>query len=211
MLTPAAQQALSILRDGAQFQWYVVPLLTLVLYVYGVEVERRNWRLVFAGLGFWGMDWINEIINSAVMHFTHYAPIWAVPGKTAYLLLVGLNIEICFMFAILGVVACKMLPADRTLRILGMPNRLFFGMLGSVLCVVVEYALNAIGALTWDYSWWNRDAPWLIVLFGYLHFFLVSFHIHDLDSPKRQLGLLGLIYGTVAAGMLVFGAGLGWL
>ncbi|HEY0846730.1 MAG TPA: hypothetical protein VGE12_15265 [Noviherbaspirillum sp.] len=59
-----------------QYQWYVVPLLVLVLYVYGVEVERRNWRLVFAGLGFWGMDWINEIINSAVMHFTQYAPIW---------------------------------------------------------------------------------------------------------------------------------------
>lgn len=211
MLTPAAQQALSILRQGSQYQWYVVPLLVMVLYIYAVEVERRNWRLVFAGLGFWGMDWINEIINSAVLHLSQYAPIWGAPGKTAYLLLVGLNIEICFMFAILGIVSCKMLPADRSLRILGMPNRFFFAMLGSILCVIVEYGLNAIGALTWDYSWWNRSAPWLIVPLGYLHFYLVSFYIYDLDSAAKQLKVLGIVYGAAAAGALVLGAGLGWL
>lgn len=211
MLTPAAQQALSILRQGSQYQWYVVPLLVMVLYIYAVEVERRNWRLVFAGLGFWGMDWINEIINSAVLHLSQYAPIWGAPGQTAYLLLVGLNIEICFMFAILGIVSCKMLPADRSLRILGMPNRFFFAMLGSILCVIVEYGLNAIGALTWDYSWWNRGAPWLIVPLGYLHFYLVSFYIYDLDSAAKQLKVLGIVYGAAAAGALVLGAGLGWL
>lgn len=211
MLTPAAQQALSILRQGSQYQWYVVPLLVLVLYIYAVEVERRNWRLVFAGLGFWGMDWINEIINSAVLHLSQYAPIWGAPGQTAYLLLVGLNIEICFMFAILGIVSCKMLPADRSLRILGMPNRFFFAMLGSILCVIVEYGLNAIGALTWDYSWWSRGAPWLIVPLGYLHFYLVSFYIYDLDSTAKQLKVLGIVYGVAAAGALVLGAGLGWL
>jgi hypothetical protein len=30
MLTPAAQEALGILRDGSQFQWYVIPLLAFV-------------------------------------------------------------------------------------------------------------------------------------------------------------------------------------
>ena len=50
MLTESTQQALAILRDGSQFQWYVVPLFALVVYVYAVEVERRNWSLVF-GLG----------------------------------------------------------------------------------------------------------------------------------------------------------------
>ncbi len=33
MLTPAAQEALGILRDGSQFQWCVIPLLTFVTYI----------------------------------------------------------------------------------------------------------------------------------------------------------------------------------
>jgi RsiW-degrading membrane proteinase PrsW (M82 family) len=61
MLTESATQALSILRDASLFQWYVIPIFALVVYVYSVEIERRNWNLVFAGLAFWGMDWINEI------------------------------------------------------------------------------------------------------------------------------------------------------
>ncbi len=33
--------------------------------------------------------------------------------RLAYVILIGLNIEICFMFAISGIVWAKMLPADR--------------------------------------------------------------------------------------------------
>ena len=109
MLTDSAAQALGILRDGSQFQWYVIPLFAFVVYVYAVEVERRNWDLVFAGLAFWGMDWFNETWNSLVLHFTDYAPVWAAPGKTAFLILIGLNIEICFMFAVAGVTFGKLL------------------------------------------------------------------------------------------------------
>ena len=124
MPTDASLRALKILRDGSQFQWYVIPFLMLVLYIYTVEVERRNWNLVFAGLAFWGMDWFNEIWNGLVFHFTQYAPVWGAPGRTAYLILIGLNIEICFMFACAGIVVAKTLPADKSLKILGVPNRL---------------------------------------------------------------------------------------
>src|SRR5512144_2469403 len=104
MPTEASQRALTILRDGGQYQWYVIPLLAIALYVYAVEVERRNWNLVFAGLALWGMDWLNEIVNALVLRATRYAPLWGAPADTAYLLLVGLNVEICFMFAIAGIV-----------------------------------------------------------------------------------------------------------
>ena len=67
MPTDSAQQALSILRDGSQFQWHVIPLLLLVLYVYANEIERRNWNVVFAGLALFGMDWFNEIWNALVL------------------------------------------------------------------------------------------------------------------------------------------------
>ena len=56
MPTESATEALKILRVGGQFQWYVIPLFTLVVYVYANEVQKRNWNLVFAGLAFWRMD-----------------------------------------------------------------------------------------------------------------------------------------------------------
>jgi hypothetical protein len=211
MPTESAAQALAILRDGSLFQWYVITLFALVVYVYANEVERRNWNLVFAGLAFWGMDWFNEIWNSLVFHFTQYAPVWGAPGKTAYLILIGLNIEICFMFAVAGITFAKMLPADRKARILGLPNRLFLALAGSAFCVLVEILLNAVGALTWDYPWWNAGAPWLIFLFGYLTFFLVSFWVYDMASRRKQLTVLALIYGVDLLALLIFGVGLRWI
>ena len=211
MPTPDASQAVRILRDGAQFQWYVISLLALVLYVYSTEMQRKNWSLVFAGLAFWGMDWFNEIWNGLVFHFTQYAPVWGAPAKTAYLILIGLNIEICFMFAIAGIAMAKMLPEDRSLRILGIPNRWFIAIGGSVFCVVVEMLLNAVGALTWDYSWWNVRAPWLIFLMGYLPFFLVAFWVHDMPSTKRQAFTAGAILTFDAVCLVLFGAVLGWI
>ena len=211
MPSASAAAALSILRDPNQFQWYVIPLLALVFYIYAVEVERRNFNLIFAGLAFWGMDWFNEIWNALVFYFNGYAPVWGAPGKTAYLILIGLNIEICFMFAVSGVVWGKMLPKDKKIKVLGLPNRLFFAICGSIFCVFVEVLLNLMDALTWDYSWWSVGAPWLIFLIGYLPFFLVSFWVHDMDNFKKQFMTAGGILGFDLACLLIFGAGLGWI
>jgi len=212
MPTASAAQALAILRDGrATFQWYVIPLFALVVYVYAAEVERHNWSLVFAGLAFWGMDWFNEIWNGLVFHFTGYAPVWGAPGRTAFLLLIGLNIEICFMFAIAGITFGKLLPADRKLKLLGAPNRLFFAVAGSIFCVFIEVLLNAAGALTWDYPWWRAGAPWLIFLIGYLPFFLVSFAVHDMATVRRKAVTVGGILGCDLLCLVIFGALLRWI
>jgi hypothetical protein len=210
-MTESAQQALSILRDGSLFQWYVIPLFALVVYVYANEVEKRNWSLVFAGLAFWGMDWFNEIWNGLVFHFTQYAPVWGAPGGTAYLILIGLNIEICFMFAIAGIAFSKMLPKDKKMKMLGIPNRLLFAIVGAVFCVFVECLLNAVGALTWEYPWWNAGVPWLIFLVGYLYFFLVSFWVFDMESIKKQAITVGAILGFDIICLVVFMGILGWI
>jgi len=203
-MTESAQQALSILRDGSLFQWYVIPLFALVVYVYANEIEKRNWSLVFAGLAFWGMDWFNEIWNGLVFHFTQYAPVWGAPGKTAYLILIGLNIEICFMFAIAGIAFSKMLPKDKKMKLLGIPNRLLFAIVGAAFCVFVEYLLNAVGALTWEYPWWNTSTPWLIFLVGYLYFFLVSFWVLDMESIKKKVITVGAILAFDVICLVVF-------
>ena len=211
MPTEAAQQALAVLRDGSQFKWYVIPLFALVVYVYAVELERRNWNLVFAGLAYWGLDWFNEIWNSLVFRFTNRAPVWGAPGQTAYLILIGLNIEICFMFAIAGIAFGKMLPPDKRTKILGLPNRLVIAVGGAAFCVFVEVLLNAVGALTWDYPWWSARSPWLIFLIGYFHFFLVSFWVHDLKTIRQKVTVVGIIFAVDIIAILVFGVALGWL
>jgi hypothetical protein len=210
MLTESASQALSILRDASLFQWYVIPLFALVVYVYSVEIERRNWNLVFAGLAFWGMDWINEIWNSLVLHFSGYAPMWGAPADTALLILVGLNIEIMFMFSIAGIAFGKMLPPDPKQKILGLPNRIFFAITNSAFCVIVEIWLNHIGALTWDWRYWSATSPIPIFLFGYLHFFLISYWVHDMKTVRAKAITVGIIFGVAIFGLVVFGA-LGWI
>jgi hypothetical protein len=210
-MTNSAVQALSILRDGSQFQWYVITLLAFLFYVYTVEVEKRNWSLVLAGLAFWGMDWFNEIWNGLVLHFTGFAPVWGAPGKTAYLILVGLNIEIMFMFAVSGVIWTKMLLPDKKARILGLPNRWFIAIAGSAFCVFVEYLLNSIGALTWEYVWWNRNAPWLIFLIGYLTFFIVAFWVYDMKDFKQKLWVVGALWGFDIACLILFLGILRWI
>lgn len=210
--TESAAQALAILRDPSQFQWYVIPLLLVLIYIYNVEIGRKNWSIVFAGLALWGMDWFNEIWNALVFHFTNYAPVWGAPaGDTAYLLLIGLNIEITFMFAIMGIAAAHTLPADKHMKIMGLPNRVVYAVAYSIAAVIIEMLLNQAGALTWEYSWWSVQAPWLIFLIGYLPFFVVSFWVHDMEKVKNQAITVGTILGFDSLCLIVFGGFLNWI
>ena len=210
-MTEASQQALRILRDADLFQWYVVPLFALVVYVYAVEVERRNWSIVFAGLAFYGMDLFNETWNALILHFTDRSAVWTAPGETAYLILVGLNIEITFMFAVAGVAFAKMLPADKSLKILGIPNRWFFAVANSILCVFVEVLLNRAGALVWEYPWWDFPNVGLIVLFGYLPFMVVSFWVYDMERIRNKIATVAVIYAVDLTAIILFASVLGWI
>jgi len=209
--TESAGEALKILRDPSQFQWYIIPLLAIAIFVYSNEIEKKNWNTVFAGLAFWGMDWFNEIWNALVFHFTNHAPVWGAPGKTAFLILIGLNIEICFMFSIAGIAMTKMLIMDKKAKVLGIPNRLFFAVLGSVFCVFVECVLNAAGRLTWDYPWWSIRVPWLVFIIGYMPFFLVSYYVYDLKTVKSKIAVVGTIYTVVISSLIIFGVILKWI
>ncbi|MFC7446924.1 hypothetical protein [Rhodococcus daqingensis] len=208
-MTDNARAALEILRDASLFKWYVIPLLLMVIYIYAVEVERRNWNVLFAGLALWAMDLFNEIWNSLVFHFTDRAPVWAAIGPTAYQILIGLNIEICFMFAIMGIAAAKMLPPKET-RIFGLPNRPVLVAVNSAAAVGVEVLLNKIGVLTWEWSWWQPGFPFLIWLIGYVPFFAVCFYVHDLPTVRAKALVVGGILGINAAAIIGFGAA-GWL
>jgi hypothetical protein len=209
--TAATVQALANLRSAAHFQWYVIPLLSFVFYVYFVEVERKNWNLVLAGLAFYGLEFFIEMLNGLFLHFSHHSAVWTAPQDSAFLITVGLNIEICMMFAVAGVIFAKALPADKSAKILGLPNRWFYALTNAILCVVVEVVLNAWGALVWEYWWWNRSFPFLIVIIGYSLYMFFSFWVHDMTSRKRQIAVVGAMWGIDVVTYGVFMGWLGWI
>lgn len=210
-VTDFTRHAERILRDPSQFKWYAVTLLVLVMYVYATEVERRRWDIVCAGLAFWFADWLNEVVNALVLHFSHRAALWTVTGSTSYLILIGLCIEICFMFAIGGIVYAKVLPADRNVRILRMPNRFAIALGFSLFAVAVEVLLHATGYFHWEYWWWNVPFVPLIVIFGYLWFFLVAAWVFDMRDVGRQARTVALFGAFDLALILVCGPLLGWI
>ncbi len=211
VITDASQQALDILRDGSTFSWSTVTLLAFVFYVYAVEVERRRWDIILAGVAFFLMDVFNELVNSAIFHATDRAPLWAVTGDTSYLILIGWTIEIAFMFLVTGIIFVKQLPPDRKMRILGVPNRVFLVLAFSCFCVLVELFLHSTGYFHWEYWWWNTPFVPLIVIFGYATFFAIAAYVYDLgENRRKQLRVVGGMAAIDAA--LAVGLGLaGWL
>ena len=204
-------EAERVLRAPGRLEWSTITLLALVVYVYTVEIERANWDAVLTGVAFWLMDWVNEIINALVLHFNGHAALWTVTGTSSFVILIGLNIEISMFFAINGVIFAKLLPADRTERILGIPNRWALAIGLSLVSVGVELLLHADGVFHWYYWWWNVASFPVIVVFGYLTFYVVAFWVHDMDSRARQLRVVGGLAGFVLASGLLFGPVLGWI
>jgi hypothetical protein len=210
-VAPFTREAEHVLRAPGLFQWSTVTLLALVVYVYAVEIERRNWDAVLTGLAFWLMDWVNELINALVLHFDGHAALWTVTGTSSYVILIGLNIEISLFFAINGVIFAKLLPPDRSMRILGIPNRWALAIALSLVSVGVELLLHADGVFHWYYWWWNVATFPVIVVFGYLTFYVVAFTVHDMPRRATQLKTVGGLAALNLAAGVVFGPLLGWL
>jgi hypothetical protein len=210
-VTDFTREAEGILRHGSTFEWSTVALLGLAIYVYAVEVERRRFDVVLAGLAFWLMDWFNELANSAVLHASDRAALWTVTGDTSYLILIGLTIEISLLFLVSGVVFVKQLPADPRMRILGVPNRWLLVFAFSCACVLVEVFLHSIGVFHWEYWWWNVPFVPLIVVFGYMTFFGIAAWVYDMGSDRRrQLRVVGALAAVDAVAGIVLGVA-GWL
>jgi hypothetical protein len=203
------REAQHLLRAPGMFQWSTVTLLALVVYVYAVEVQQANWSAVLAA--FWLMDWFNEIVNALVLHFNGHAALWTVTGHSSFVILIGLTVEITLFFAVNGVVFAKLLPADRSARILGLPSRWVMSVALSLVSVGVELLLHADGVFHWYYWWWNVASFPVIVVFGYLTFYVVSFTVYYMPARLRQIQVVGGLAALDLIAGLVFGPLLGWI
>jgi hypothetical protein len=200
------QQALAILRRGDLFQWYVITFLALVVYIYTNEISKKNWKGVAAGLALYGVHWFFEILNALIQHFSGHA-LWTVPTGTAFLLLVGVGIELSFMFSVAGLALSKLLPADPKLKILGVPNRLLLAVGNAAFFAVVEIFLAKTPAFAWVYPWWGA-LP--VFLFVYIPFFLAAFTCYDWQ-PRTQVRFIGSVFGLDALLCVVFVGFLHWI
>jgi len=200
------RQALGILRNVEVFQWYFIPLLAFVVYIYFSEIERKNWRGVAAGLSLYATHWLYEILNALIQHFSGHA-LWTVPGGTSFLLLVGVGWELSMMFAVAGVIFVKILPEDPKLKILGINNRVFFAVLNAVFFSVFEIFLATTPAFHWVYPWWGAVPVCITV---YIPFFLMANWAYDWE-PAKQRKIISSLVGIDVTAMIVFAGFLGWI
>lgn len=216
-MTKASEKALDGLRDLSMLKWYVIPLLSIVLYIYFTELkkarETRDYNAIYAGLTVFGLDFINETWNGIYFAATQYSAFWTTPGDTGFRMTVGWNIEIIFMFFLAGIVFYNSLPDDKDQKILGLPNRWALAIGFAWFCVFVECLLNIGGHLVWEYPWWNLSITgiWLIFLIGYLPFFSGVVIIIQLKEDKHKKMMLGIIYAIPILLNIIFLGVLGWV
>lgn len=215
-MTEASRRALDGLRDPHTLQWYVIPLLALLFYIYATEIKKAraagDWNAVLAGLTLFGMDFVNESVNGWILVLSGRSALWTAPGPTALRTMVGWNVEIMFMFAISGIIYFHTLSPDPKARILGLPERWFWAAVYSAFCVAVELVLNAGDLLIWEYAFWTDSLAgvWLIFLFGYFHFYVATLLVIGAERMRTKLIAIAVIYG-VAIALNVVGLGLlGW-
>ena len=91
-------------------KWYIVPLFVIWLFIIVNEIRQKRFSVVFGAAAFWLWDVFNETWN-AMVYATTGQPVWGTTaaGGSALQILVGYNIEISFMFFILGMLTCKLL------------------------------------------------------------------------------------------------------
>ena len=79
-MTEATKMALNGLRDLSTLQWYVIPILAIVFYIYSKEIHRArrkgNWNAIFAGATIFGLDFFNETWNGWAMVLTGRSALW---------------------------------------------------------------------------------------------------------------------------------------
>lgn len=202
----ATQAALAILRQGDNFQWYVIALLAAVIYIYFNEIGNRNWKSVAAGLSLYMVHWFFEILNALIQHFSGHA-LWTVPTGTAFLLLVGVGVELSLMFSVAGLIFSRILPADPKLKILGVNNRLLIAVGNAAFFAIFEIFLARTPAFVWVYPWWGALPVFVTV---YVPFFVVSMYSYDW-APRVQKTVIGGLAGANALMLIVFAGILGWI
>jgi hypothetical protein len=199
-------KALQILRNPQTFEWYFIPLLAFVVYIYFNEISQKNWKGIAAGLSLYAVHWFYEILNALIQHFSGHA-LWTVPTGTSYLLLIGVGAELSMMFVTAGLILSKILPEDPKLKIVGINNRVLFVVGNAAFFSIFEIFLATTPAFHWVYPWWGSFPVFVTV---YIPFFAAAVLAYD-ALPRNQILWIAAVFLVDAAMMIVFAGLLGWI
>ena len=176
-------------RSTENFNWTFIFILAVVFYVYWTEIHKKNYDVIYAGAALYGVHWLYEIANAVIGHVTGY-PLWSVSNEsTTFILLIGVCWELSMMFSLAGIISFKMLPQDRTKKILGMDCRLVGALEMALLFALVESFLAATSnhSFIWVYKWWGVLPVFVTT---YIPFFLASNFVPDMKPKARKTFLI---------------------
>jgi len=200
------QKAINLLRNPESFEWYLIPMLAFVIYIYFNEISKKNWKGIAAGLSLYTVHWFYEIINALIQHFSGHA-LWTVPTGTAYLLLIGVGAELSMMFSVAGLILSKILPEDSGLKIAGINNRILFVVGNAAFFAIFEIFLAKTPAFHWVYPWWGAFPVFITV---YIPFFVAAVLAYD-ARPKNQIRWIASVSSIDVVMVAVFAGFLNWI
>lgn len=204
-------QNFSNLRDYTHFNWNIIAFFGVVSFAYSLEVEKKNWSAIFAGLTFVLMDTFNEIWNGLIYTATGgYSAYWMCNYTSGYQTLIGWNIEIIINFLFWGLIITKGIPEDKNKTFFGINNRIVLSFCWGLMAVIIEIILNSFDALIWNYWWWSARFPLFLLILAYFPFALMVYTVYDLPTTKQQATVVGIMAGILFIGLMVF-LPLGWI
>ena len=196
-----------VVRSTENFNWTFIFILAVVFYVYWSEINKKNFKVIYAGLALYGVHWLYEICNAIIAKITGF-PLWAVSNEsTTFILLIGVCWELSMMFSLAGIISFKMLPDDREKRYFakdgrkGISCKLAGAIEMALLFALVESFLAATDnwSFIWVYKWWGVLPVFITT---YIPFFLASNYVPDWEPKKRNRFLIG-IWGLDALLLIV--------
>ena len=196
-----------VVRSTENFNWTFIFILAVVFYVYWSEINKKNFKVIYAGLALYGVHWLYEICNAIIAKVSGF-PLWAVSNEsTTFILLIGVCWELSMMFSLAGIISFKMLPDDREKRYFakdgkkGISCKLAGAIEMALLFALVESFLAATDnwSFIWVYKWWGVLPVFITT---YIPFFLASNYVPDWEPKKRNRFLIG-VWGLDALLLIV--------
>lgn len=170
-----------VVRSTEYFNWTTIFFLAVVVFVYWYLAYQKDYKCIIAGLSLYLVHWLCEIYNALIGAIFGY-PLWSVTNdSTSYILLIGVSVELSFMFSLAGIVAYKMLQVlgpDK--KMFGLSNKWWTVISMSVLFSLIEIFLASTGKFLWVYPWWGAI---LVCITVYVPFFIAAIFVPD--APKK--------------------------
>lgn len=210
----AYKAAHSVLRNTANMQWYVVPLIVIIFWAYSREIKKRNWERVLLAISFYCVEFIWEMSNALVAYFSGYSGFWLCSPETAFMITVGYTIEIAFFFALCPFIVYNFLDGwekDENWTIFGkqINNRRILPLFIGLMCAIVEVMLNFAGLLIWEWWWWSWYFPFLQIFVYSFPMYIVAwaYDKNDIKLLKKVTPLIIII--TIS--LFILFVGVGWI